>query len=358
MVLKILEKHEQYVLNLCTKYLARDNSEPRHNFGQFSDEDLRSRICESWRFPIIDSYSDGIDFEASYAFNKVTFVYLHQSSTLPKEVSVIGTFANLYEPIPLQPVEFQGEKTGYYALTVVVPKGEFHTYKFIVDGEPILDPINPQRAMLDNSKTWSRFFTQLCSEPLSFESWGFLILDRLVDHILPFRTAEGKNFLERFYFALEKQDKTNQYPHAYRLEESVGVVNFIDKLLAKEEHHNLIDYKICLDLIDRILRQRNPYIEPRFMPREMYVELYEQMAANNVPQWDYNQYNNPRYFLQLLRRHTFTGAFSHPKWGGNAGAVCWAYLSEKYRDESTGETLFNWRKGIEKPWGINVDYLG
>ena len=357
MAVQILETDQQYVLNHCTKFLARDNPDPRHNFGQFSDDDGRSRICEPWRFPIIDSYSGGSDFDKSYTTNKVTFVYHHPTLPRPQEVLVIGTFANLYEPIPLQPVQFAGEATGYYALQVVLPKGEFYTYKFIVDGQVIIDPVNPQRAMLDNGKLWSRFFTQLCTEPLSFEPWEFVILDRLVDHILPFRTEEGQNFLNRYYKYLDRQQKEVQYAYAYRLDQSVGVVNFIDNLLAKEENHHLIDYKICLGILDRILRQRNPYIEPKNISKEVYIDLYNEMATNSVNGWDYNQYGSPSYFLQLLRRHVFTGAFSHPKYGGNVGAAGWAYLSERYRDEN-GKTLFDWRRAIEQPLGLNSDYRG
>jgi len=33
--------------------------------------------------------------------------------------------------------------------------------------------------------------------------------------------------------------------------------------------------------------------------------------------WDTADYGSPRYVLDLLRRHSFTGAFCHPKYGGN-----------------------------------------
>jgi hypothetical protein len=357
MAVEIVQTDDLYVLNQCTKFLARSNTDPRHNFGQLTDDDPRSRIAEAWRFPIIDSYSDGKDFVKSYSSNLVTFVYQQQGNTHPKDVSIIGTFANLFEPIPLKPVKFLGEETGYYALSIVVPKAQFHTYKFMVDGQAILDPINPQRAQLDNGQFWSRFFTQLCTEPLSFEDWEFEILTRLVDHILPFRTAEGENFLNRQYNYLGKQDKEVQYAFAYRLDQSVGAVNYIDNILAREENHHVTDYKICLGQMDRILRQRNPYINPQDVSKELYIDLYNEMANNQVNGWNYQQYQDPRYFLQLLRRHTYTGAFSHPKYGGNVGGTGWAYLAERYTDEK-GETLFNWRKAIEQPLGINRDYRG
>jgi hypothetical protein len=307
--LEILQKDDVSVLNVCAKYLAREDDGPRHNFGQFDPGDPRGRVCEGWRFPILDTYSDGRDQVASYAFNEVTFVYGLPWLPSPTSVAVVGTFASLHEATPLRRIS----GTPYFTLTAKIPKGELHTYKFIVDGVAQTDPINPQRVTLENGREWSRFFTQLCSQPVSFERRELVLLDRLTRHILPFRTPEGENFLKRFYFSVDKQSKQTQYAHAYRLDQPVGVVNFIDKLLAREESHHLVDYRVCLRQIDRVLRSRNPVTEPAEMPREDYVDLYEEMGRGDVPGWNYSEYNNPRYFLQLLRRHTFTGAFSHAK---------------------------------------------
>ncbi|HYE74021.1 MAG TPA: glycogen-binding domain-containing protein, partial [Blastocatellia bacterium] len=141
----IVERDDQYILNHCTKHLARDNNDERHNFGQFTQGDPRGRIAEAYHFPIIDSYFDGQDQEQSYAFNEVTFVYFDRTAPSPQEVYVVGTFAKLYEQVPLRPVKFNDEETGYYAITCKIPKGEVHTYKYVVDGELRLDPINPQR---------------------------------------------------------------------------------------------------------------------------------------------------------------------------------------------------------------------
>src|ERR1043166_3107673 len=351
MPVRLSAKDDQSILNYCAKSLARDNVDPGHNVGMFADTYLRSRIVESWRFPLIDSYSDGVNAEASQAFNEVTFVY----PGMPQagDIAVVGTFADLYAPIPLRRIT----DTPYFTITVVVPKGEIHLYKFLLNGIAVVDPINPQQVVRDNGIAWSRFFTQLASEPITFERREIAILARITAHILPFETADGRNFLSRFYDSLDGTVKTTQYAHAYRLDQPVGVVNFIDKLLAREENHRLVDYKICLRLIDRLLRTRNPYTDPAVMSKEMYRELYQQMALGSVPGWDYGAYGNPRFFLQLLRRHTFTGAFSHPKYGGNAGAAGWAYLEEKYRDPD-GKTLFNWRRVIEKPLGSSPDYHG
>jgi hypothetical protein len=87
------------------------------------------------------------------------------------------------------------------------------------------------------------------------------------------------------------------------------------------------------------------------------------MASNNVAGWDYSAYASPQYFLYLLRRHMVTGAFCHPKYGGNAGAAGWAYLSERYSRTPAAPsekpvTLFDWKRSLEPPLGVNKDYVG
>jgi len=106
-----------------------------------------------------------------------------------------------------------------------------------------------------------------------------------------------------------------------------------------------------------VLRARNPVTEPCKASRELFVELYDQMYSGSVAGWNYGNYGNPRHFLQLLRRHTFTGAFSHPKYGGNAGAAGWAYLEERFR-EADGGTAFDWRRITEQPLGSDPVYRG
>ena len=351
--IKKINTEHLYVLNHCTKYLARTNTDDRHNYlERFDGNDPRIRIAENWRFPIIDSYRDPAsdDLEEDYNFNRVTFVYAALEDSQPQSVSIVGTFANLYESIPLEAVEFLGERTGYYGVTLAIPKGEKHLYKFLIDGQWQIDPINPQQETLENGRVWSRFFTQMCTETLVLEPWEVQILTRFTNHILPFRTQEGQRFLEFYYNFLDRQTKDSQYRQAYRFDKSVGVVNFIDKLLAKEENHHLQDYKVCLEIIDGILRSRNPFIEPELMSKEIYIDLYNEMANNNVAGWDYELYNSPQYFLELLRRHSFTGAFAHPKYGGNAGASAWAYLAERYP--------FEWRQAVEPPLGDSANYRG
>jgi hypothetical protein len=353
MAVRTLELDRDYVFSHCTKYLARSYRRvpPRHNYNNYPEGDQRASIAEAWRFPVIDALSDVADSRA-YASNAVTFVYFDSSAPPPGSVGVIGTFANLYEPVPLQRVG----TSPYFAVTAVVAKGSVHTYKYIVDGRAVLDPVNPQRTRLDNGVAWSRFFTWNCTAPVSFERRERDILTRLAEHILPFNSQSGRNFLDRYYFGLDHDSRDSLYPNAYRLDENVGVANYIDKLVAREELHHLVDYKICLDIIDRVLRRRDPYVEPRQAPREIYIQLYNEMATDRVDGWDYSRYNSPRYFLSMLRRHTVTGAFSHPKYGGNAGAAGWSYLEDRYRKDSA--TLFAWRKHQEPPLGDSNEYRG
>lgn len=357
----LLPLDHEYVLNHCAKYLGRENDDRRHDYGQYTDpDDPRGAICEAWRFPIVDTFRGSPADAGDDRFNAVTFVWPARRQNAPQRVSVIGTFAALYDAIPLKPVVYaNGQETGHFAVTVQVPKGELHTYRFIVDDQVVNDPVNPQQTTLDNGQVWSRFFTHLCTQPVSFEEWEQEILGRLTDHILPFRTDEAQNFFNRFYNTADKGAKETQYARAYRLDQPVGVVNYIDKLCAREEAHHLIDYKICLRQIDNVLSAWRPGVPRVLRSREVYLDLYNAMAdtSKELVGWDYMAYNNPRYFLQILRRHTYTGAFAHPKYGGNVGAMGWAYLEETCRDQF-GNSAFDWRRALELPLGRCGDYFG
>jgi hypothetical protein len=333
------------VLNLTAKYLARRNDAPI------------SEYAEPWRFPLIDSHRAGTDVASEKDVNRVTFVWIAASATDAIPISVVGTFDNLWDTTVLETVMLADQPTRYRAAAVLVPAGQAHAYKFIVAGQPVLDPINPQRTVLDNGVEWSRFFTQRCAVPLSFETWEVAILVRLTNEILPFEGKDAQQFMNLYYFTADKQTRTSGLAHAYRLEQPVGAVNFIDKIVAREERHRLVDYKICLRIIDGLLRRRFPGLAPGQVSKEGYKDLYGEMAGGNVDGWDTGQYGDPRFFLQILRRHTYTGAFSHPKYGGNVDAAGWAYLEEMYRGPK-GESCFDWRRSIEQPLGASADYFG
>ncbi|VTT99802.1 Uncharacterized protein OS=Crinalium epipsammum PCC 9333 GN=Cri9333_0466 PE=4 SV=1: Gluconate_2-dh3 [Gemmataceae bacterium] len=351
-MLPALQFSDDYYLNYCAKYLARRNTEARHTYGCACEtSDRRARISECWRFPIVDTHHDLAEPTRSTT-NAVSFIYDARGCSV-STVAVTGTFASLHQRIPLQPVRFLGRETGYLATTVLVPKKQVHIYQFLVDDTPTLDPINIQRATLDNGRIWSRFFTDGCAVPLMLERWEFQLLGPLTAHILPFRTQTGELFLKQYYDRLDRHAIGSQY----RFDQAVGVVNFIDKVIAREERHHYGDYRVALSLIRDVLRQRHPGCEPADAPREAFVELYEQLGSGDVPGWDYSRYHEPRYFLQLLRRHTYTGAFSHPRNGGNVLAAGWAFLADRYRD-ADGNTLFDWERALESPLGTSPDYRG
>lgn len=344
-------RDDLYVLNHCTSSLARSNTDERHNFGygHYPTGDPRGRIRDAWRFPIIDTCASPPDgFEPS-DFNDVTFVYPTFENP-PRSVAVVGTFAKMYEPIALRRVKFLEEDTAYLAVTVPAPRRALFSYKFLVDGGAVIDPINPQRVVLDNGVEWSRFFTWEFAEPIVLERGELAILQRLTNHILPFRTREGQRFLSWYYDGLDAAARQGLLRRAYRLDDSVGAAVYIDHILAREESHHLVDYQKCLRQIARILRQRDPAHEPGDVSRDYYVQLYNEMAADAVNGWDRTDYGSPRYFLGLVRRHAFTGAFSHPKYGGNAASAGWAYLE--------GRFPFAWRQSLEPPLGTSGSYVG
>lgn len=352
----LVDKDDQYVLNHCTRFLARDSTDSRHNFGQYEPDDPRAVVCEAWRFPVVDSHYDGVSAESSYAYNDVTFVYDGRVSR-PESVEVVGSFGDLFAPVPLRPVRFIGEDTGLHTVTLRVPKAQVHTYKLAVDGRYQLDPINPQRSVADNGQPWSRFFTDACQVPLVLSRREREVLGRLVTHLLPFRLAENRRSIQKAYDELDRAARGEEFPLAYRLDEEVGVVNYIDKVLARPEQHNADDYHTCLAIIDGLLRARTGGKDPLQLPIEDYAQLYNEMATDQVEGWDTSRYGSPRYFLLLLRRHAMTGAFVHPKAGGNSGAAGWSYLEGRFTD-GQGQTLFDWRRALEVPLGHNTDYRG
>lgn len=346
-MVSLLDVDDEYLLGLVAKHFARDTAAPLHDYGHLAG-DPRAAILEAWRFPVVEAWFDPND--TVQRFNAVTFVHAAPDGQLGSEVLLVGSFVELHTPLKLAPLA----DTHYSTLTLKLPKGEVHTYRMKINGEWKTDPINPQRVALDNGVGWSRFFTWGATQRLILERWEAKLVERLASHILPFHTVDGESFFKRAY---DNLGPANRPPHAYRLDESIGAVNFIDKLLAREEGHHLIDYRICLELIDLLLRQRNPITEPTKLPREAYSELYAQLGSGNVPGWNYGRYENPRYFIQLLRRHVLTGAFSHPRYGGNALALGWKYLEERYRN-ADGVTLFDWTRAIEPPLGRNPTYHG
>src|ERR1700733_1358248 len=97
-------KSDRYILNRCTKYLARFNTDRRHAYG--TEDRPRDRIAEAWRFPIIDTYAGGAalfsDPTLYWNYNEVTFIYSGSCTHTPHQVAVVGTFSNFHDRIPLK----------------------------------------------------------------------------------------------------------------------------------------------------------------------------------------------------------------------------------------------------------------
>lgn len=350
MVATKLVRGDEYVLNHCTKYLARDNVDERHSAYGIDVGSERARFAESWRFPIIDSH-DGPETDA-YEWNDVTFVWrINDADRPPGSVQVITTCHRLYEPLSLDRVR----DTIYFALTIKVPKAARYRYLFVVDGQLVADPINPQTETAASGQVWSSFFTWAYNQPISFERWEFAILERLTRHILPFNSKEAQNFLGR-------EGGGGNVGHLYRLDISVGVANYIDKVVAREERHRLYAYKTCLEMLDTVLRRREPQLPPEAMEERFYVSLYDDMASGAASLfehgWDRARYADPADFLKLVRRHAVTGAFAHPKYGGNPAGIAWAYLTEHFKQDDGITTAFDWQRVQEKPLGTSTDYRG
>lgn len=283
---------------------------------------------------------------------------MHDARHAPAtEVAVTGSFTELHQPVALRQVAFLGEPSGIWALTVRVPKGQVHTYKLRIDGAWQVDPINPQVVTLDNGREWSRFFTEGCQIPLTLARRERELLGRIVAHLLPFRSGQNAKFIRQVYESLDRGERERQFPLAYRLDEEVGVVNYIDKVIARAERHNADDYHSCLANLDGVLRARYQGRDPLTLPPEAFADLYGEMARDDVAGWDRTRYASPRFFLLLLRRHAMTGAFVHPRHGGNSGTAGWVYLESRFRDANDA-TLFDWRQAMEAPLGRNTDYRG
>lgn len=357
---------EEYVFNHATKSMARTSSEARHSWfnapsvGHIGAD--RGRFCEGWKFPVVDTFRDPADANSILDWNRVTFIFRAEDmGNLPSDVAVIGSFNGAYQPLEMARVA----DSRYWAVTLKLPAGRVFNYLYLVDGELVLDPVNTKVRRESVSKQkgglpqespgedWSYFWTHYCREPVTFEDWEIVLLQRLTRHILPFNTQEGRLFIDSFNPIEAGGSEANNF----RFDQTIGVVNYIDKLLAAEELHQRPAYKNCLTMINKVLRNRNPYQEPRDIDESFYLALYNDLAKNSVSPWDDKKYGNPKYFLSLLRRHTMMGAFSHPKYGGNVGGIGWAYLAERFVDKN-GNNVFDWQRAQEQPLGTSTEYNG
>jgi hypothetical protein len=247
-------------------------------------------------------------------------------------------------------------ESDYLSLTLQLARGGRYRYRFIVNGQAQLDPINPQTTVTPQNETWSSLWTWAYNEPINLERWEMALVGRMTNALLPFRGRETRNLIERGL-------NDGNVAHFFRMDIPVGVANYIDNILAREERHHLRSYKLCLPMIDRVLRRRYSGVEPVDMDDPKYKKLFDDMKQKSPDLvrdgWDLATYDNPGYFLYILRRHTWTGAFSHPKYGGNPGGLGWAFLGETFRTTSKPPiSAFDWARAIEPPLGNSTEYRG
>jgi hypothetical protein len=350
MLASVVDKDKEYVSNHCAKYLARDNVDERHSFFGLDAGEPRARISEAWRFPIVDADDSGAADASD--FNHVTFVYPAPSTDLNISVKLLTPCLGLFAPGPLKLID----DSVYLALTLRVPKGQRHRYRFILNGQPRLDAINPQTMLTPQGEVWSSFWTWTYNEPINLERWEMALVERMTRALLPFQGRQTRNLIDRGL-------NDGNVQHFFRMDIPAGVANYIDNILAREERHHLTSYRICLSLIDAVLRRRNPEIEPVDLPDTEFKRLFDDMknGADALFQdgWNRTAYTNPSYFLYVVRRHSWTGAFSHPKYGGNPGGLAWSFLGETYRTTANlSVTAFDWQRAIEPPLGTSNEYQG
>jgi hypothetical protein len=349
---ELVDRGDDYVLSNCAKFLARDWTLARHAERPEDEGTLRAYVAEAWRFPLVDSWADGEHFVAGYDRNAVTFVYPAVGPVPePAAVAVTGPFTG-DAPVPLRRV---GD-TPYFAVTAILPKAEVHRYRFVADGVAAPDPLNPQQEVVDG-EVWSRFFTQLCTEPLVLDAGQRALVERLARFILPFDTPEGEDAVRRRFDEVAADGDARRLTDPHRADDPLGVVNFIDKVLAREEAHRLVDYTLCLGQFAAVLARRAPGVAYGDLPDDLLAGLWGELDRDAADGWDRAVYAQPSFFLRILRRHTYQAAFAHPKYGGNAGGAGWAYLEERFTD-AAGRTLFDWRRIMERPLGTSPDYHG
>ena len=315
----------QYILNMSSIILGQKNT----------------------TLPIIDSYP-----KDSKNFNQVTFIYLNKDSD-HGEIKLTGDFDSLFKKHQLHPVFFNSTPTRFSAITLKLPVKRLFRYQFFVNNIFVTDPLNALFKNLDNKVTWSIFFTDNYKTAIIFEQWEIEILKRLVSYILPFKTDEFKQFVNTH----SKQFNNKTMSLVSQINYDIGTVNFIDKLIARNERHHIDDYKICIKEIKRVLLSLNPFQEPCDMDEYFYEKIYQIMDSNDFNFWDKTLYQKPSYFLKTLRRHIITAAVSHPKYGGNTDALGWKFLDSLLQDSDDTNAGFDWRRSLEPSLGTNNDYI-
>src|SRR3954453_16306203 len=264
MLATLVQKESDYVLNHCAKYLARANNDERHSFFGLDAGQERAAISEPWRFPLVDADDSGAADASEW--NHVTFIYRAPDNRPDISVALLTPCIGLFVTAPLNPVA----ESLYLALTFRVPKGQRHRYWFVVEGQSRIDAINPQTVTTPQGEIWSSFWTWNYNEPMNLERWEIALVERMTRALLPLQGRETRNLIERGL-------NDGNVLHFFRMDIPVGVANYIDNILAREERHHLGSYRLCLPMIDRVLRRRHPGVEPVNVSDPDYKALFDDM---------------------------------------------------------------------------------
>ena len=183
-----------------------------------------------------------------------------------------------------------------------------------------------------------------------------VILARLTNEILPFTSDDAQRFMDLYYFTADKRARETEFHQAFRLEQPIGAVNFIDKLVAREERHRLGDYKICLKLIDDVLRRRFPGLAPAEVSKDAYQDLYQQMANER---WMVGTRASTAARTSSFNCCAATPTPVHSRIR-NTAAMPARRAGRGSRTDSAApkdESCFNWQRAIEPPLGASADYV-
>ncbi len=238
-------------------------------------------VCEAWRFPVVDSHYDGVSVESSYAYNDVTFVY--DGAGLPTEsVEVVGSFGDLFAPVPRAQCDSSVRTP---ASTRDAESAQGAGAHLQVRGRRALPARSGEPAAIGcrQRTTLVAVFHRCLPGATGAEPPGARGA-RQAGHT-PASVPPGREpaVYPGGLHKLDRAGRGEEFPLGYRLDEEVGTVNYIDKVLARPpEQHNADDYHTCLPIIDGLLRARAGGKDPLQLPIEDYAQLYGEMATDQV----------------------------------------------------------------------------
>jgi gluconate 2-dehydrogenase gamma chain len=112
----------------------------------------------------------------------------------------------------------------------------------------------------------------------------------------------------------------DEYPGALDL----GVVPFIETTLLKAHPDWIRVYHAGLAAVDQSCRERNGRAF-RELPADVQIRFLRDMEEGTLASSAWKELR-PADFFGLVRDHTFKGAYSHPRYGGNRDKGAWKMI--------------------------------